>query len=114
MYVVLLGRACAQCDHSKRLDSHVRDCAAQAMIRAQHSIAILGWELSFTFGLALVSETPTALRPTLTHHSSKWITIEDVLLARALAGVRVRIIVWRHSMVNYVNKYAATRCVWCS
>jgi hypothetical protein len=79
------------------------------MVRAQHSIAILGWELSFTFGLALVADTPQALRPTLTHHTSKWITIEDVLLSRALAGVRVRIIVWRHSMVNYFNKYANRR-----
>ena len=32
-------------------------------------------------------------------------SLEDVLLARALAGVAVRIVVWRHALLSYVNRF---------
>eukprot|EP01102_Stenamoeba_stenopodia_P013684 TRINITY_DN4473_c1_g1_i1.p1 TRINITY_DN4473_c1_g1~~TRINITY_DN4473_c1_g1_i1.p1 ORF type:complete len:974 (+),score=221.89 TRINITY_DN4473_c1_g1_i1:104-3025(+) len=73
-----------------------------AMMGAHHSISILAWEISLSFGLVLVQKTRGTL-PTLAP-SSGWITLEDVLLSKALAGVRVRIVVWRHELVSYLNR----------
>ena len=34
----------------------------------------------------------------------KWITLRSVLLSRALAGVKTRIMVWRHPYMSYLNR----------
>jgi len=63
------------------------------MCLAQHSINILAWELSLSFGLVETGKI-----------DKKWITMEDVLLSRAKHGVKIRIIVWRHSMMTMLNR----------
>lgn len=98
------------------------------MMLAQHSISILAWEVSLSFGLILVQRAKIPIPP-LTPPSAKWVSLEvptppdgvvciyfcalficlycwvqDVLLSRALSGVRVRIIVWRHELVSHINR----------
>lgn len=93
------------------------------MMLAQHSISILAWEVSLSFGLILVQRAKIPVPP-LTSPSAKWVSLEvkknmshftllshylisfikDVLISRAIAGVRVRIIVWRHELVSHVNR----------
>lgn len=75
----------------------------ECMMLAQHSISILAWEVSLSFGLILVQRAKIPIPP-LTPPSAKWVSLEDVLLSRALSGVRVRIIVWRHELVSHINR----------
>ncbi|GAM27224.1 hypothetical protein SAMD00019534_103990 [Acytostelium subglobosum LB1] len=76
----------------------------EAMMNAEHSISILAWELSFSFGLVLTKNVQSGL-PSVSSDIAKWITLEDVLLSKALSGVNVRIIVWRHELLSHVTRY---------
>lgn len=48
---------------------------SQMMMQAQHSISILAWELSLSFGLVVAQSVPYPL-PALYDGSSTWITLE--------------------------------------
>lgn len=76
----------------------------EIMMHAQHSINILGWEISLTFGL-IVSHQSKQDRPKYYDPTSRWITLEDVLVSKAKSGVKVKIIVWRHELLSYINRY---------
>lgn len=78
-----------------------------ALMGARHSVAVLAWELSLSFGLIRIDRAPLTERPgpRVVAPGAKWISLEDVLLARALAGVRVRIVVWRHQLLTYLNRF---------
>lgn len=58
--------------------------------RARKSISILGWELSLSLGLVRMEDG--------------WVTLQDVILAKAAAGCLVRIMVWRHDMLSWMNR----------
>jgi phosphatidylserine/phosphatidylglycerophosphate/cardiolipin synthase-like enzyme len=75
-----------------------------SMMQAKHSISILAWELSLSFGL-ITCERGAHLRPHTTPANARWISLEDVLLAKALKGVTIRIIVWRHQLLTYLNRF---------
>jgi len=34
-----------------------------------------------------------------------WITLEQVLLAKAASGVKIRVMIWRHHIMSYLNRY---------
>ncbi len=53
----------------------------------------------------MVALTPLCRGPNTTPVGAKWISLDDVLLAKALAGVQVRIVVWRHQLLTYVNRF---------
>ncbi|EGG14021.1 phospholipase D [Cavenderia fasciculata] len=80
----------------------------EVMMAAKHSINILAWELSFSFGLVMTERVKSGI-PTFSGGSTeslgKWITLEDVLLSRALDGVSVRIIVWRHELLSHLTRF---------
>lgn len=71
-------------------------------MQAQHSIKILAWELTLTFGLVLTKDVTNP--PSIVDPQAKWITLEDVLIERAMNGVSTQIIVWRHRL-SYVTRY---------
>ena len=75
-----------------------------SLMQARHSISILAWELSLSFGLITV-ERGAKTRPRTTPAGSHWISLEDVLLEKALNGVTVRVVVWRHQLLTYVNRF---------
>ena len=99
----------------------------EVMMEARHSISILGWEISLSFGLTLEqvagadTTSETAGNANLQGHSSsssfsssssgagsgsrRWISLEDVLIAKAKEGVKVRILVWRHELLSHLNRY---------
>lgn len=77
----------------------------QAMMQARHSISIIAWELSLAFGLVLADPSKPPLLPMLYSSTPKWITLQDVLLYRALAGVKVRIMIWRHEVLSHLNRF---------
>lgn len=98
----------------------------QYMMQAQESIDIVGWELSLSFGLVVavrqgnhskrrdwfpLSIMMGKLRSGGTsphsHNLNKhqWVTLEDVLLSKAASGVRVRVLIWRHHIMSYLNRY---------
>mmetsp|Transcript_9273 Transcript_9273/g.28660 ORF Transcript_9273/g.28660 Transcript_9273/m.28660 type:complete len:930 (+) Transcript_9273:154-2943(+) len=80
----------------------------EIMMQARHSIDILAWELSLSFGLIETSEASNPGEMGLKEFSDpsrQWISLEDVILARALRGVRTRIIVWRHGLFSFMNRY---------
>lgn len=35
----------------------------------------------------------------------RWITLQEVLLAKAASGVKIRIMVWRHHILSYLNRF---------
>lgn len=72
------------------------------MMQAQHSISILAWELSLSFGLVLTKDAINP--PPIIDPQAKWVTLEDVLIDRAMNGVLSKIIVWRHRL-SYVTRY---------
>ena len=74
------------------------------LVGARHSIAILAWELSLSFGL-ITRERGGASVPGTTPRGARWVALEDVLLDRARAGVAVRVVVWRHQLLSYVNRF---------
>jgi len=76
----------------------------ELMMRAEHSISILAWELSLGFGLILARNAKPPL-PSLFDPTLKWITLEDVLLSKAKEGVKIRIIVWRHELLSHLNRF---------
>ncbi|EFA81758.1 phospholipase D [Heterostelium album PN500] len=76
----------------------------ESMMNAEHSISILAWELSFSFGLVLTKNVKSGL-PSLASDQAKWITLEDVLLSKAMSGVNVRIIVWRHELLSHLTRF---------
>mmetsp|Transcript_14128 Transcript_14128/g.21372 ORF Transcript_14128/g.21372 Transcript_14128/m.21372 type:complete len:966 (+) Transcript_14128:289-3186(+) len=65
------------------------------MMQSKSSIDIIGWELSLTFGLVLMPK----------RKRKKWITLQDVLIKKALEGVKVRVIVWRHNVISMLSRY---------
>eukprot|EP01119_Soliformovum_irregulare_P018865 TRINITY_DN5871_c0_g1_i2.p1 TRINITY_DN5871_c0_g1~~TRINITY_DN5871_c0_g1_i2.p1 ORF type:complete len:541 (+),score=138.32 TRINITY_DN5871_c0_g1_i2:1159-2781(+) len=71
------------------------------MMGAQHSIKILAWELSLSFGLTKVTHVNSHGKPS----TSSWISLEDVLVEKAASGVKVRIIVWRHALLSWLNRW---------
>eukprot|EP01080_Neovahlkampfia_damariscottae_P002887 gene2887-4730_t len=78
------------------------------MMQAEHTIDILGWELSLTFGLIYTKHQPSnslfdKLQKKFT--TGNWKNLSDILLDRASAGVKVRIMVWRHQFLSYLNRY---------
>lgn len=107
------------------------------MMQAKHSIDIVGWELSLSFGLVYVSNTVRSeafksgnagsnstnagiglnllqLANFKTIHNNKnnnnnaqdsWISLEQVLLAKAASGVKIRIMIWRHHIMSYLNRF---------
>lgn len=75
----------------------------EQLMRAEHSVNILAWELALDFGL--VQTKDTAVTPTETPVGAKWVTLEDVLLDAAMRGVKIRAIVWRHSMMTMLNRF---------
>ncbi len=75
-----------------------------ALMEAKHSIAILAWELSLSFGL-ITRERGGKSVPRTTPRGVRWVSLEDVLLDRALRGVSVRVVVWRHQLLSYVNRF---------
>eukprot|EP00762_Andalucia_godoyi_P006389 ANDGO_05930.mRNA.1 Phospholipase D beta 1 len=72
-----------------------------ALRRATRSIDITAWEMSLSFGL--VRRKPHNYVGF--HTTPLWITVSDVLLDRALHGVDVRVIVWRHNMVSWLSRW---------
>lgn len=83
----------------------------ELMMEAKHSISILGWEISLSFGLTLetVPGADVTSDTSGSGHSSgpsrRWITLDDVLIAKAKEGVKVRILVWRHELLSHLNRY---------
>ncbi|KAL6074701.1 phospholipase D, variant 3 [Balamuthia mandrillaris] len=77
----------------------------ECMMAAQHTISILAWEISLGFGLIRTHKSKIPLPSLTLPLSSKWVVLEDVLLSRALAGVVVRIIVWRHEILSRLNRF---------
>lgn len=75
-----------------------------ALVAARHSIGILAWELSLSFGLITAERAGRSL-PRTTPSGVRWVSLEDVLLAKALEGVAVRIVVWRHQLLSYLNRF---------
>eukprot|EP01117_Protostelium_nocturnum_P019954 TRINITY_DN8780_c0_g1_i1.p1 TRINITY_DN8780_c0_g1~~TRINITY_DN8780_c0_g1_i1.p1 ORF type:complete len:862 (-),score=242.51 TRINITY_DN8780_c0_g1_i1:109-2694(-) len=75
----------------------------EVLSSSQHSIKILAWDMSLSFGL-IRAENAINHFPKTMDSSQKWITLEDVLLDRALDGVKVQIIVWRHNILNYLER----------
>lgn len=51
------------------------------LIHARHSISILAWELSLTFGLITCERSGTR-KPRTTPKDEKWVSLEDVLLLK--------------------------------
>lgn len=76
----------------------------EIMMQAQHSINIVGWEINLTFGLVVAHQSKQE-PPRFYDPSSRWITLEDVLVSKAKNGVKVKIIVWRHELLSYINRY---------
>ena len=85
----------------------------ECLYAAKHSISILAWELCLGFGLVERKDlpeghkAPPAREDRPTHDlsgGSRWVSLEDVLLARARDGVKIRIVVWRHSMMTVINR----------
>lgn len=80
----------------------------ELMMEAKHSISILGWEISLSFGLTL-EQVPgadtTAEASNSAGPSRRWITLDDVLIAKAKEGVKIRILVWRHELLSHLNRY---------
>ncbi|KAN0041209.1 hypothetical protein ACTFIV_003745 [Dictyostelium citrinum] len=76
----------------------------EIMMNSQHSISILAWELTFSFGLVMTKNVKSEL-PQHVDPMSKWITLEDVLISKVLDGVNVRIIVWRHELLSHVTRF---------
>jgi phosphatidylserine/phosphatidylglycerophosphate/cardiolipin synthase-like enzyme len=37
--------------------------------------------------------------------AGRWITLQDVLLTKAAAGVKIRLMVWRHKLLSYLTKF---------
>jgi hypothetical protein len=81
------------------------------MMSAQHSINIIGWEISLSFGLITKNrakiQTRTEQKKNISpflKNSSKWVSLGDVLIQKALEGVYVRIVVWRHNMISYLTR----------
>ena len=74
------------------------------LMEARHSISILAWELSLSFGLITAERSGTRL-PKTTPPNTRWVSLEDVMLAKALEGVVVRVVVWRHKLLSYVNRF---------
>jgi len=72
-------------------------------MRAEHSINVLAWELALDFGLVLTRDV--AVAPSETPAGATWVTLEDVLLDAAKRGVKIRAIVWRHSMMTMLNRF---------
>jgi phosphatidylserine/phosphatidylglycerophosphate/cardiolipin synthase-like enzyme len=77
----------------------------EILMLAEHSISILGWEINFSFGLVLANEAAQPLPAHYDPANGKWITLEDVLVSKAKEGVKVRMIVWRHELLSYINRY---------
>lgn len=94
------------------------------MMQAKKSINIIGWELSLTFGLVYVptQKDPREVKTRILHFGKlkkflrkhnlwpadttrRWITLQDVLLAKAAQGVKIKIIVWRHNFISTLNRY---------
>jgi phosphatidylserine/phosphatidylglycerophosphate/cardiolipin synthase-like enzyme len=80
------------------------------MMQATHSIDILGWELSLAFGLYYKTDRDSADSNDKSLLSrlfgrGRWITLRDVLLSKAAAGVRIRIMIWRHRLLSYANRF---------
>jgi hypothetical protein len=79
------------------------------MQQAKHTIDILAWELSLTFGLYYKEQgdkkTSILNRLSEKYGKGNWITLQDVLLEKASQGVRIRIMVWRHGFLSYMNRY---------
>ena len=60
----------------------------------------------FPFSLPLLTPPPSSpLTALQLEQNMKWITLEDVLLSRALAGVRIRIAVWRHELITRIDRF---------
>lgn len=82
----------------------------ELMMEAKHSISILGWEISLSFGLTL-EQVPGAdftvdySNGVSAGQSRRWITLDDVLIAKAKEGVKVRVLVWRHELLSHLNRY---------
>eukprot|EP00002_Diphylleia_rotans_P011635 TRINITY_DN2293_c0_g1_i12.p1 TRINITY_DN2293_c0_g1~~TRINITY_DN2293_c0_g1_i12.p1 ORF type:complete len:668 (+),score=109.92 TRINITY_DN2293_c0_g1_i12:987-2990(+) len=76
----------------------------EAMMGSMHSITIVGWELSLSFGLVPSSQIPQEDRSILQFLNPKWVSLQDVLIHKAMAGVRVKILVWRHEWLSYLNR----------
>ncbi len=55
------------------------------LMEAKHSICILAWELSLSFGL-ITSERSGERKPKTTPRDSKWVSLEDVLLEKVKKG----------------------------
>ncbi len=93
---------------------------------AKHSISILAWELSFSFGLIKVSEIPPNISlPSPTLPGATWVTLEvfsikkiwvsankkflgkiqDILIDRSMAGVPTRIIIWQHTVLSLFYRW---------
>jgi phosphatidylserine/phosphatidylglycerophosphate/cardiolipin synthase-like enzyme len=77
------------------------------MMQATHSIDILGWELSLSFGLYYKTDRDLTDEGILSRFfkRGRWITLRDVLLLKAAGGVRIRIMIWRHRLLSYANRY---------
>lgn len=75
------------------------------MMQAKYTIDILAWELSLSFGLVYLG-SPTNLRERLQQKFTKgnWITLQDVLLNKAKSGVKIRVMVWRHRFLSYLDR----------
>ncbi|KAL0487482.1 phospholipase D [Acrasis kona] len=75
------------------------------MMQATKSIDILGWEISLSFGLYYNNETTDKSILSRILGNNKWITLRDVIIHKASQGVRIRIMVWRHRLLSYANRF---------
>jgi len=71
----------------------------EVLMQAQHSISLCCWQLNLDFGIAPVTWAPPFVLEALGIGDKKeWLTIEDVLLWRAMCGVTVRVLIWKHDV----------------
>jgi hypothetical protein len=73
MFEVLLRQAVLSLSSLVRSFTHISPL--QCMMLAQHSISILAWEVSLSFGLILVQRAKISIPP-LTPPSAKWVSLE--------------------------------------
>ncbi|PRP83108.1 hypothetical protein PROFUN_09787 [Planoprotostelium fungivorum] len=72
----------------------------EILSQAKHSVKILAWDLTFSFALCpKQSHTPHTLE------FERWHTLEDVIIEKAIQGVSIQMIVWRHKVLNYLERF---------
>merc|ERR1712086_1243540 len=78
----------------------------EAILGASSSVSVLAWQINLDVGMVPTARAAPFMLAAIgvDPSAASLLTLEDLLIWKAMCGVLVRVVVWRHQLISRLEK----------